>query len=264
MGPVCNIAEYFLHTLPLRFPVPVWGFELRGCSWDRLLYLYLHRFGVMGSAERTLLPKVIEDGMTVVDVGANQGLYSLLFSRLVTDSGSVISFEPNQHLYKCLQLNVSRNALKNISAFPFALGSAVGMLPLYSSLINLGDNRLGSHPFFSRKSEIEVKVFDEQFPNLRVDFLKIDVQGWELHVLQGMSNLFTNSPNLKVLFELWPAGLAKAGSCPKALLQYLSEREFELQVVDKNAEITRKTPDQLLREARPRAYTNILAVRKSG
>jgi FkbM family methyltransferase len=263
MGKAFNIFEYLLLKLPLSFPVPVWGFELCGCSWDRFLYLYLHRFSVMGKADLVLLRKFIKEGMTVVDVGANQGLYSLLFSALVSERGSVLSFEPDQHLFKCLQLNVSRNGAKNISLYPFALGSAGGTLPLHSSLINFGDNRLGSHPVFSRRSEIEVKVFDEQFPNLRVDFLKIDVQGWEYHVLEGMVQLFSNSPTLKVFFEFWPEGLTRAGSAPENLLKYFSERDFELQLVDKNGKTTGKTPDEILRESKPSAYTNILAIRGS-
>jgi hypothetical protein len=116
------------------------------CSRDRALNLLLHKIGIMGADEKNLFGKLIKPGMTVIDIGANQGLYSLLFSRLVSDSGRVFSFEPDPILFDALQRNIILNSAENIQAFPVALGSSEARMTLYSSLINSGDNQIGSRP----------------------------------------------------------------------------------------------------------------------
>src|SRR5258708_27788033 len=80
--------------------VRVWGLELRSVSFDRLLYLFLHRLGWMGREEKAFLEQRIRPGMHVVDVGANLGLYTLLLSRLVGESGTVVAFEPDPELFE--------------------------------------------------------------------------------------------------------------------------------------------------------------------
>src|SRR5687768_8501059 len=97
--------------------LPVWRREvsLRGdrflaVSFDRLLNLHLHRVGLVGRADEAFLRSVVRHGMNVVDVGANQGIYTMLFAKLVGDSGSVLAFEPEFELFEALSRNCRLNS----------------------------------------------------------------------------------------------------------------------------------------------------------
>jgi FkbM family methyltransferase len=102
----------------------------------------MHRLGLMGAEQKRFYEKLLRPGSTVVDVGANQGLYSLLFSKLVGPQGRVFSFEPDPALFQSLQNNCYRNGATNIKYFNCALGAQVETLMLYHSRLNSGDNRL--------------------------------------------------------------------------------------------------------------------------
>src|SRR5882724_8977403 len=74
--------------------VEVWGNRVTATSLDRLLNLYLHHLGARGTAEKRFLEQHVRPGMCVADIGANQGLYTLLISRILGREGRVYAFEP--------------------------------------------------------------------------------------------------------------------------------------------------------------------------
>ena len=241
-----------------QFPISAWGCTMRAATWDRLLNLWLHKLGLMGTAEKKIFEKYIKPGMTVLDVGANQGLYSLLFSQLVTATGKVHAFEPNHLLFESLQDNISLNNSQNIESYNIALGSTEASMTLHSSLVNRGDNRLSSRPRLFDCEQVTVKRFDEVLPKLCVDFLKIDVQGWERHVFSGMEGLLNNSKKLVILFEFSAQDLHRADSDPIELLNFLHDRGFLLFLLDLE---TAMTPQEIFKITTYKSYTNILAKR---
>src|SRR5580698_569946 len=93
-----------------RREMKVWGYRVTPPSLDRLTCLVLHRLGLMGKGEKAAFGRWIRPGMTVVDVGANQGLYALLFSGLVGPSGSVVAFELEPDMFASLKLNCQANS----------------------------------------------------------------------------------------------------------------------------------------------------------
>ena len=213
--------------------VKVWGNCLCAPTFDRWLYLLLHRAGWMGKADRAFLTTHLRAGMTVVDVGANQGLYSLLFAQQVGVSGRVLAFEPDDMLHAALEENLVRNEAQNARACHLALGSVRGTMTLYRSLLNSGDNRLaaGAHAKGPRETvHVRVERLDQVLAGERVDFIKMDVQGWEMEALRGMEGLLDDPRNrsMAIFFEYWPQGLCDAGSDPMEPLQFLSEKKFQL------------------------------------
>jgi FkbM family methyltransferase len=113
-------------------------------SFDRYLYLGLHRWRIMGRRDRKALMSLVRSGMRVVDVGANIGLYTLLFADLVGDGGRVFAFEPEPQLCELLRHNCMINSVQNVRIFECALGSVSGRSTLWRSAFNSGDNRLDS------------------------------------------------------------------------------------------------------------------------
>jgi FkbM family methyltransferase len=201
---------------------PVWGRRMRARTFDRTLYLSLHRLGLMGRPERRALGRLVRPGMTAVDVGANLGLYSMLLSRLVGPSGRVISFEPDPDLFALLRENCAANAASNVEARGLALGGAAGRLSLNRLTFNSGDNHLGaaSGETFRRPVEVEVAALDRLMPGLEADFIKIDVQGWELNVLRGMEELLRRREKVGLFLEVCPKWLRRAGDSAEELYAF--------------------------------------------
>jgi hypothetical protein len=99
-----------LNHLPIwRWRVRVWDFTLTPPTFDRWLYLWMHRLGRMGADDAVLLRQMIQPGMQVADVGANLGLYSLLLARYVGPAGRIYAFEPDARMAAALRQNIAAN-----------------------------------------------------------------------------------------------------------------------------------------------------------
>ena len=169
--------------------VRVWGADFRACSLDRLVYLTLHRLGFMGKEERAFFESQIKPGMNIAEAGANIGVYTIQLSRLAGPEGRVFAFEPDPHLFACLCENLDRAEVTNVEAHHCALGSAPGKLSLAWDGLNSGDTHL-SREAQAGAAQVDVARLDTVLAGKRVDFFKLDVQGWELEVLRGMTGLF--------------------------------------------------------------------------
>ena len=253
---VSSLLYNLNHAALWRGEINVWDRRMTAASLDRLLYLGLHRSGWMGKSEAVLLRRLVRPGMRVLDVGANVGLYSLLMAELTGESGSVLAFEPEPNLYAMLAANCARNAARNVTAVPHALGSANGRVAFQRSCFNSGDNRLGENSAAHESVEVEVVRFDDFAPEAVLDFIKIDVQGHELEVLAGMERAIARSAKLRVLFEFCPSAVRRAGSRPEELLAFFLERNFCL------FDISSGGPRPFTKPAVPaHRYINLLASR---
>ena len=220
-----------VNVLPLwKWKLRVWDFDFVAPSLDRLAALFLHKFALMGKPEKLFFEQKLKPGMNVVDIGANQGLYSLMFSRLVGETGTVIAFEPEPDMFAALETNISANSVSNVEHHRLALGSKSGEAMLSRSLLNGGDNRLssGDSDTTSMKKLVRVVTLDEIAGERKIDFIKMDVQGWEWEAIRGMEATLRRNPTIGVHFEFWPAGLRRSGCEPLELLQFLSQQGFQI------------------------------------
>jgi len=242
--------------------VRVWGNNLRATSLDRLIYLYLHRFGLMGRGDRLFFEQHLRPDMHVIDIGANVGLYTILFSRLVGASGSVAAFEPDPDLFEALETNCRINGVTNVRLYNLAAGSRSGVMVLHRSVVNTGDNRMSTKPpALTEPVNVRVATVDETVSDRRIDFIKIDVQGWEGEVVQGMRRLLGSNPCVQVYFEYWPYGLRKAGIDPKDLLSWFQEFGFQLYRVSGGA-CTPIAGRANTGDPKGKRFTNFYAVRQ--
>ena len=92
------------------------GFRFSPPTLDRWVALQAHRFGLMGKAEFLFFDSLIERNWHVADVGANQGLYTLYFSRQ-SPEGRVYAFEPDPRLFSALKENVQRNRRRECASY---------------------------------------------------------------------------------------------------------------------------------------------------
>jgi FkbM family methyltransferase len=163
-------------------------------------------------AERKLLRSILSAGAVVVDAGANIGVYSQFLSRTVGPTGVVHSFEPAPANFRRLQ-SATRN-LANVRLSQAAVGESSGKSKLYvSGQLNV-DHRTYATEGDSRSAvQIDIIALDDYFkPGERVDLIKMDIQGYELHALRGTNRVLADNPAAKLLLEFWPYGLEQAGT----------------------------------------------------
>lgn len=133
---------------------------------------------------------LLRPGDTVLDIGANFGVFTKLFSELAGPSGEVIAFEPIPETFRTLSAGVELLKLQNVKTLNKAVSDHVGTalmeVPQYSE--TMGENLYESHIVNSSDAPNTYSVQTVTIDSLqlsKVDFIKIDVEGHELQVLRG-------------------------------------------------------------------------------
>ena len=188
--------------------------------------------------EQELIDRVLAPGMTVVDVGANDGLYSVFVARRVGPSGRVLAVEPSSRERANLARNVERNKLSNVTVWPSALGAVAGQANLkIAHGLHAGHNTLGTFAYddvLAVDSElVAVETLDDVVQRhalARVDFIKIDVEGAEVGVLQGGRQVLMSSRPLLLLEANEPALQAQGASVQELLTLLRSEFRYDILV----------------------------------
>jgi FkbM family methyltransferase len=199
----------------------------------------------------------IKEGMRVVDVGANIGYYTTLFSRLVGPSGSVIAFEPDPTNFSLLEKNCKTNGCRNVTLENLALSDRDGEAKLHLSDVNRGDHRMSSSDDSLQTIVIKtVRLADYLKQDDRFDLLKMDIQGHEFHALKGMGDLL-DAKKVTLVMEFWPEELKKAGSDPVELLEHLISRDFEIRDSENESAVI-EAEQSAIWAASVKYYTNLI------
>ena len=212
-------------------------------------------------AERELLRKVLSPGAVVADAGANIGIYSEFLSRCVGANGAVHAFEPSPENFERLQAATCK--LANVHASRAAVGEHSGKSELYiSDKLNV-DHRTYSAEATSRRTiPIEMVALDDYFKaGERVDLVKIDIQGYEVHALRGAKRILHENPEIKLLLEFWPYGLEQAGAGWQELVDMLLSFGMDTMLVTSRGLIPFRAADVRIDIS---WYANVFARRKTG
>jgi len=189
--------------------------------YDIYLAQAMIRLGEYAPAEFETWRPYIGAGATVVDVGANIGCHTLPFAHAVGPSGRVIAVEPQFMLFAMLCGSLAMNGLQQARAHWCAMGADAGVVIVppvdYTAQGNFGGLELSDQ----RKGESVPRVTLDALALDRLDFLKVDVEGMELDVLQG---------GAQTISRLRPVIAVEADREPKvpALLDWLVQREYRL------------------------------------
>lgn len=136
------------------------------------------------------------DTVTIFDVGANVGHYSILLHDLFRENGRIFAFEPSKKNFE--KLLATTKGMTNVSQFNFGFSNEDGRITLYgdqdeSSWASLYQRRLDHiNVKMNAIEEIELRTIDgfcKENNVTRINFLKIDVEGHELKVLQGAKDM---------------------------------------------------------------------------
>ena len=168
--------------------------RLKRCRHGPMLYLVndfigrsLDRYGEFCEPELQVLTDVLRPGNTAVDVGANVGVHSVRMAQAVGRAGKVIAFEPQRRIFQILCANLALNALPNVHALNAASGAQAGQIVVppidYAAegAFNFGGLELGAWADGEAVPVIPV----DSLGLANCHFIKVDVEGMELQVLQG-------------------------------------------------------------------------------
>jgi FkbM family methyltransferase len=202
---------------------------------DNSLCLYVA--GSFEPNEFAFLDGVVRPGMTFVDVGANEGYFTLFAARRVGRGGRVVAIEPSSRERLQLERNVLRNRLGNVIVVPHALADAAGTARLQiAAKVHGGHNTFGAFAYADTAAvaseEVPLETLDALVERLsvgRVDVMKIDVEGAELKVLRGGRNLLMSSRPI-LLIEANDAALRGQAASNEALVELLRELDYEIHV----------------------------------
>lgn len=262
---VATLITRFNHLPIWRLRLRVWNFTITAPTFDRWLYLWMHRLGCMGRKEAAVLQQLIRPGMHVADVGANLGLYSLLLARCAGPTGRVYCFEPDAVMAGALRRNINTNNAAQAEVFECAIGAATGSATLKRNVINSGDSRLDltstRPPLHSEQTFVPVRALGDMLKGRRLDFIKMDIQGWEGEALRGIASLLDINPKLKIYFEFWPHGLRLAGTEITQLADTLRELGLQVTLAEGDNQTAKVDLLALDHSLAPKAFINLLAQR---
>jgi FkbM family methyltransferase len=160
---------------------------------------YVYLTGVYEPPTAHVISTLLNPGDTFIDVGANSGFFTLLASRQVGPTGRVLSFEPLPSMRRRIMENLSINGMENVTLYGVALSNSVGEVTFYEG--PQGHKGLSSiRPIGEASTILQVPTMqlDDLADKVQsVKLIKIDVEGAEQLVIQGMANLIAqHHPNL--------------------------------------------------------------------
>lgn len=204
------------------------------------------------------LESQLKKGDTFIDVGANQGEYTLWAARKAGTTGKVYSFEPMAGLFAQLKENIQLNPTYKSVFHPIQLGLSKepGELELFTQLgENEGTNTIFSSDQFNISlGKIQLDTLDNQVEKLgidRIDVMKVDVEGAELQVLQGGEKSIEKF-RPKLLLEINREACKSGGYEAEDILELLQKYDYKFFQLGLRGKLT---PIKMLPE-----FCNILAL----
>jgi FkbM family methyltransferase len=185
---------------------------------------------------------ILGEGDTFVDLGANEGYFSILASKKVGKNGKVFSIEPQQRLWEVIEKNYELNYCANATIIPYAVSEKEERLiiNLYPT-INTGASSLSNEENFGKtRSNMRKKFFGtqhiqtKQLDNLAEDYhigkinlIKIDIEGFEFFALRSAKNLLKNKLIDHIFVEFHPSHLRDLGQSTEEIAAFLISFGYE-------------------------------------
>ena len=185
--------------------------------------------------EMCFLANALKPGMTFVDAGAMEGIYTVLAAHKVGADGHVYAFEPSGWERQSLERNIEVNGFGQVKVFESALSDAdgEGMLRIADDE-HCGQNTLGGFVFQGVRETGRMPVPLARLDTVavaqgwtRLDYVKVDVEGAEMKLLQGAEETLDRFQPV-IVFEAAEELLAKQGASVGQLMDWFSRRDYLL------------------------------------
>ena len=213
--------ETFLHIAPDGKPFKMWTNEHCSKAYQRASF---EEYSVR------LVSLIAPELACFMDVGAHHGYYSLLVGSL-SPQCEIFAFEPTTENYLTLKKNLDENQLGGANTYPCAISNVEETKDFYISTAS--DNcSFIIHPTTPTQKIVPVQAYPlDHFRSKMPDgatLIKIDTEGHELNVLDGMREIINSIPDLRLLIECNPKLLKIAGHAPEEMFAKLDAFGFDL------------------------------------
>lgn len=196
---------------------------------------------------------LLKPGMTVLDIGANCGYYSLLAARIVGKYGKVHAFEPNPVHHENLIKSFMINGYNHASLHKVALSNkaenktfhTLKSLTGSSSLFAFGENIDEIDKVNSIVTQ--TVILNEYLQNVIPDVIKIDIEGAEPLIMDSLIEVLNNNRNpVHIIMEYTPSLWINHGFKPNEVLQKLYDNGFSIEVIQHDSNLNSVSLDELL------------------
>jgi FkbM family methyltransferase len=214
-------ANYYQYKKPTLRPAVIDGVRFHLDISDYMEWLLY--FGIQAEP-RDVLYKYASQSKIIFDVGGNFGETALFMAKFAPSDAIIHVFEPDSYCFEKLKKNMSMNKFHNIILHNFGFGAEPGMYYLKSdNEHNRGGNKIHLNKDISPNVTIKrIDDFVKEMNIQRVDLIKIDVEGFEYHVLRGAEHTIKNyKPTLFI--ELNDKNLQYQGISPEELIVFLEK-----------------------------------------
>jgi len=221
--------------------------------------------GTYDSLMTDVLRYHVREKTCCIDIGANIGYFTLILSKKVKNTGVVLAYEPERRNYNLLTRNLELNQVTNVFPTLGALAAQKDLKTLYTSKSYFGSHSLREGVSKGKKNVelVNVDTLDNQVGSKKIDFVKVDVQGAEYEVLQGMQVTIKNNPDIVMVWEYLPEGLRRFNCTPFTFLGALQNGGFKFWDIDEklNRVVGIDIPTLIIKYNKKGSYTNLLVRR---
>ncbi|MCB0335892.1 MAG: FkbM family methyltransferase [Bdellovibrionales bacterium] len=177
-------------------------------------------------------------GGHILDIGANIGYTASIFAKVVESNYAVFAYEPDVSNFSELQKTAAKFTTEKIRPYQVAVGSESGTLDLWYNENHHADHRvvtdvwrktLGAGQRIYQVPKISIDDFlKHENIDAPIAFIKMDVQGFELPVCEGMKQTLERNPDAIVAVEYFPSVMQELGFDPRMILDFFVSRDYQL------------------------------------
>ena len=184
---------------------------------------------ILAKWEPTYILKPKKDQI-IIDVGANVGYYTIYLAKIVGKNGKVVAIEPDPYSFQTLKKNCELNNLSNVEFYNLAISDHNESLSFYQEKSHSGKGSLFSNSTENTSIDVQATTLDELFEKKlqTINWLKIDVEGFEFFVLKGASKLLSKTQ--KILIEIHENILSTNNQKPQDIIELLEESGFTIRI----------------------------------
>jgi FkbM family methyltransferase len=194
---------------------------------------YQLMFGDYEPSMRAVLQRYLKPGDVFIDLGANEGYFSVLASGLVGPGGTVIAVEPQSRLQSVIRANLTLNHCSNVRVLQAVVSSTTDPVEIeLASEMNTGGSSLFSRTKYPLKRELvpsfTIAAFLEQTGVERCDLMKVDVEGAEYDVFIGAGEILKSGLLRNIALEIHGDILERRGLSGAELHEWILSCGYQL------------------------------------
>lgn len=200
------------------------GFEVRFLDYGLLSYLFTEIF-----VRNEYYFVAGNDSPYIIDCGSNIGM-SIFYFKMLYPNSRIVAFEPEEETYACLEENVKHNLLKSVATHKAALSNKEGTIEFYYDQDKLGSLCMSTiqERIPKQRQTVEAALLSKHIDE-EVDFLKIDIEGAELEVIEELSNARKLSYVKQMVIE-YHHHIVRESDVFSRMLRLLEDAGFEYQI----------------------------------